>query len=206
MAVFVNMYRLSWSISNFSQLGHCHLQIWGCWCCAHVFLSLVQILVFFASLILGILWRCLKIWGLPVLLFFPVWTSRSDFFRLTATFSFSYIRLGIRIHFSSTPIFHLHKPRSLFCGRVTTIDFAHSSGRFSSVCLKLCYFSWYSVRAATFFRFKFIFYMNFLHFHNWSLIVLGFCFGKISLTLVNSAFTLVSVFLNSPWQYQSSSL
>ena len=144
--------------------------------------------------------------GSPCLTLFSCLNQSLRFFRLTATFSFSYICLGIRINFSSTPIFHLHKPRSLFCGRVTTIDFAHSSGRFSSVCWMLCYFGWYSVRVATFFRFKFIFYMNFLHFHNWSLIVLGLCFGKISLRLVNPAFTLVSVFLNSPWQYQSSSL
>ena len=39
------------------------------------------------------------------------------------------------------------------------------------------------------------------NFSSWSLIVLGFSFREISLRLVNSAFTLVLVSLNSSWQY-----
>ena len=53
----------------------------------------------------------------------------------------------------------------------------------------------------------FFFYLSLLiaawisNFSSWSLIVLGFSFREISLRLVNSAFTLVLVLLNSSWQY-----
>ena len=38
-------------------------------------------------------------------------------------------------------------------------------------------------------------------FGKWLLIVLGFCFGEIFLRLINSAFTMILVFLNNFWQY-----
>lgn len=64
MAVFLNMPGLSWSFIYF----------FVCLWCVCVLISMVLILLFFALLVLGILWR-LDIWGHPFLLIFSVSTT-----------------------------------------------------------------------------------------------------------------------------------